>query len=195
MQEREENNAWEAMSDTELIRRYRLGDQTAFQQLAARYFLIIRKRAAHFYGMGLEADDLFQEGLLGLHEAACTYREESVASFRTYAGVCIRNRFVSVLRSVNAERNRINREHFSIEEAEYVPSPPDSEPENVLISREALESLEQYLRDNLSDTEASVLVLYREGKSYAEIAAALGMSKKACDNAIQRIRKKLRCRS
>ena len=29
------------MSDTELIRRYRLGDQTAFQQLAARYFLII----------------------------------------------------------------------------------------------------------------------------------------------------------
>lgn len=195
MLKRVENNPGDTLSDAELIKRFRAGDQTAFQLLAARYFLVIRNRAAAFYGRGMEAEDLFQEGLLGLHHAACSFREDGKASFGTYAGVCIRNRLVSVLRSVQTTKNRINREHCSIEEAQEVPSSPEFEPENAVISKEAFESLEQFLRDNLSATEAAVLALYREGKSYEQIAQELGMSKKSCDNAMQRIRKKLKGRT
>ena len=194
MLKREENNTGEAMSDAELVKRFRAGDQTAFQLLAGRYFLVIRNRAAAFYGRGMEAEDLFQEGLLGLHRAACTYREDGEASFGTYAGVCIRNRLVSVLRSAQAAKNRLDREHCSIEEAQEVPSSPESEPENAVISKEAFENLERFFRENLSPTEAAVLALYREGKTYEQIAQALGMTKKSCDNAMQRIRKKLRGR-
>lgn len=189
------NSSWESLSDQELVERYNAGIQEAFRQLAARYYLVVRKRAAEFQASGIEPDDLFQEGMLGLHNAACTYSSEKGASFGTYAGVCIRNRLISALRAHNAEKNRINNEHFPIDDAKLVPSSPECEPENALIGREALESLEKYLRENLSDAESDVLSLYMEGKSYEEIASILGISKKACDNAIQRVRKKLKSRS
>ena len=160
----------------------------------ARYFFIIRKNAADYYGIGPEADDLFQEGLLGLHNAVKGYDENNNASFKTYAGVCIKNKILSALRSYNAEKNKINKEHYSIDDAELVLSSPETEPENAVISNEALESLQVYLQSNLSKNESDVLELYIEGKTYDEIASELGISKKSCDNAMQRIRKKLRVR-
>ena len=54
------------LTDQELAALYRSGDQAAFQKLSARYFFIIRYKASEFYGSGMEPDDLFQEGLLGL---------------------------------------------------------------------------------------------------------------------------------
>lgn len=181
-------------SDAQLVMSYKNGDQTAFQQLAARYFFVIRKNASDYYGMGLEADDLFQEGLLGLDNAAKRYDEDNNASFKTYASVCIRNRILSALRACNTEKNKINKEHYSIDEAEFVCSSPETEPENAVISNEALESLQAYLQSSLSKNESDVLELYIEGKTYEEIASKLGINKKACDNAMQRVRKKLRIR-
>lgn len=195
MLEADKNLCWEALSDKELVERYNAGAQEAFRQLAARYYIIVRKRASEFQGLGIETDDLFQEGMLGLHNAVCTYNSHKGASFSTYAGVCIRNRLISALRACNAEKNRINKEHFPIEDAEYLPSSPESEPENLLISREALENLEEYLKENLSEAESRVLALYIEGRTYEEISGMLGISRKACDNAIQRVRKKLKHRS
>lgn len=193
--EDEKKGELEALNDQSLVGMYRSGDQGAFQQLAARYFFVVRNKAAEFYGRGVEPDDLFQEGLLGLHYAALTFDENGGASFSTYAGVCVRNRMISAVRSSGALKKRIDREHFPIEEAHQLHSDPLSEPENAVISREAFESLLSYLRENLSEKEMTVLSLYVEGKSYDEISGQLGISKKACDNSMQRIRKKLRIRA
>ena len=181
-------------SDAELVRRYRSGDETAFQQLVVRYFLVLKKKAASFVGPDAEADDLFQEALLGLHHAARSYEETGGASFRTYSDICIRNRLISYLRRQRSDKNQANTCRASMEEADSMPSAPESEPENALIHREALARLEQYLRTSLSDTESRVLALYIDGKSYDEIAGALEISRKSCHNAMQRIRKKLRAR-
>ena len=183
-----------ALNDRSLVSLYRSGDQGAFRQLAARYFFVIRHKAAEFYGRGVEPDDLFQEGLLGLHYAAISFDEKNGA-FSAYAGVCVRNRMISAIRSFGALKKRIDREHCSIEEVQSLVSDPLCEPENAVISREAMESLLSYLRDNLSDKELSVLSLYVDGKSYDEISCQLGISKKSCDNAMQRVRKKLRIRN
>jgi RNA polymerase sporulation-specific sigma factor len=43
----------------------------------------------------------------------------------------------------------------------------------------------------LSDLETEVLMLYMDGKSYQEIADALGRHVKSIDNALQRIKRKL----
>ena len=48
------------------------------------------------------------------------------------------------------------------------------------------------IRQLLSKMEIQVLTLYLKGDSYAQIAASLEKTPKAIDNALQRIRKKIR---
>ena len=179
-------------SDAALVSLYRSGEQKAFQQLAVRYFLSLKKRVAAFVCNEAESDDLFQESLLGLHDAVCSYDENGGASFRTYSDICIRNRLVSYIRRLRSAKNAPQSRRATIEEADSLPSSPESNPENAMIDVEELHSLEQYIRNNLSSAEATVLELYISGRTYDEISAALNISKKSCDNAMQRIRRKLR---
>ena len=60
-----------------------------------------------------------------------------------------------------------------------------------LQEQEELESLLARLRTRLTDREYRVLLLRLSDCSYAEIAARLGITVKAVDNAIQRIRRKM----
>ena len=184
----------QAPYDTELIRRYHAGDQTAFHQLASRFFLKIKKQAAAYSDDKAQTEDLVQEGLIGLHDAVCSFDENGTAAFGTYAGVCIRNRMLSAIRHDRAAKNRLNNDAFPIEEINGLPGAPESDPQNALIAQEELQSLERFLQEQLSDTETAVLEKYLRGKSYDTIARELSISRKACDNAMQRVRQKLRQR-
>lgn len=181
-------------SDVQLVRRFREGDQSAFYQLASRFFLLLKKKAAAYSRNAQDSDDLVQEGLIGLHKAALTFDESGTASFRTYADVCIRNRMISSLRQSSSASERLSGTAVSMEEAERLESPPESDPLNAVIVNEELQALEDYLREQLSPAESRVLDLYLSGLSYDEIAERLGITRKSCDNAMQRIRKKLRQR-
>ena len=62
----------------------------------------------------------------------------------------------------------------------------------LLIKKESLQSLKKTISKCLSEKEKQVLELYLAGESYANIADKLKMSQKSVDNALQRIRRKLR---
>ena len=192
MLEYEQLDDFKELSDIELIRLYKQGDQVAFHQLAVRYIFIIRNKSSDLYNMGIESEDLFQEGLLGLHNAVRSFDENGGASFRTYAGICIHNRLVSAVRTANTDKNKINNISVSLDDETDLRSLPLTEPENVVIIKEDFQGMVDYLKTNLSETELSVLSLYLEGNSYDEIAKTLEITKKACNNAMQRVRKKLR---
>lgn len=182
------------VSDAGLVRLCREGNEPAFRQLVGRFFLTLRKKAADSAGCPADVDDLVQEGLIALHYAVCTYDENGGASFATYANVCIRNRIVSAVRREKSLKNRLNGSASSIEQAGDVPALPECDPLNAVIFNEELRLLEAFLRKELSPVESEVLEAYLEGLSYDEIAVRLGITKKACDNAMQRVRRKLRQR-
>lgn len=87
------------LSDEALALRFQNGDDAAFSELAARYLKVIRIKACSFREIfSLEREDLYQEGLLGLLDAANSYKPSERTSFETYAGRCINNRIVSAVR-------------------------------------------------------------------------------------------------
>ena len=90
-------------TDAQLAQLVQAGETEAFAELASRYLPLIRWKAGRIEAGPLEAEDLWQEGLYGLLCAAYTYREG--ASFRTYAGVCIRNRILSACRTASGGKN------------------------------------------------------------------------------------------
>ena len=61
-----------------------------------------------------------------------------------------------------------------------------------MIDKENVLSLERKIEEELSTFENQVLDLYLTGMSYSQIARVLGRDEKSTDNALQRIKNKIR---
>ena len=68
----------------------------------------------------------------------------------------------------------------------------ESNPEKIVIDKENLETIEAMIEKELSSFEKQVLDLYVTGMSYAQIAKVLGRDEKATDNALQRLKAKMK---
>ena len=68
----------------------------------------------------------------------------------------------------------------------------DADPANIVTEMDESEHLENILLSGLSEFEKQVVNLRLQNNDYSQIASALNCSKKAVDNALQRIRKKMR---
>lgn len=172
------------LDDNKLVELARAGDSDAFVELTVRYMSVIKWNASRF--VEIEQEDLCQEGLLGLLSAVQSYRVEN-ASFRTYAKTCIMNRCISFARKTG--RN------LSVpldDEISELSSKEDTDPEKIFMNREYYRLLRETVFRILSKMERSVLFLYLNGYKYVEIAERISGTEKSVDNAMQRIRKKLK---
>ncbi len=177
-------------TDPELAGYVKGGVKHAFEEIARRYKGLIGYFASQYCAAGADRADFMQEGLLALHSACKTYDENKKASFRNYAGVCINNRFMSLIRSTNA-KSAIPRDSIvSFEDIE--PSDHNlGNPENLILEQESSRTLVSLILKTLSPLELSVLRGYLQGLSYTQIAQKHSISTKAVDNAMQRIRRKI----
>lgn len=187
------------LSDQQVAELVNEGNMDAFVELTARYMGLIRGKASAFRGVPIDAEDLYQEGLLGLLHAAHSYRSSGSASFKTYAGVCIYHQMVTACRSALSRKNLPLHNFVSFHDAEQndcwttsLMSDQIANPETLLIDRENLEGLRARINQSLSKMEQEVLFLYLNGCTYQEIAQKQVVTVKAVDNAIQRVRKKLK---
>lgn len=169
------------MSDSQLaaVCRNEPDNPECIDLLIKRYLPLIKSRAAKFSGDNVSVDDLASEGLLAFFKAVCAYDELRGNSFSAYASVCVSNRMISVVRSAD------NSPLF----AEYADEGEDlNTPETICMEKE----LYSEILSKLSKKERDIFRFYIDGTCYSEIASVLGISVKSVDNAVQRIRKKLR---
>ena len=68
----------------------------------------------------------------------------------------------------------------------------DADPETAYISKESRRNLEENIQEVLSPLEREVLDLYLADLNYVQIAEKLGRDPKSMDNALQRIKAKVR---
>lgn len=177
--------------DAELVALAQTGDDRAFALLVARCEPMLRAQVARFRLPHADAEDVAQEGLLGLLSAVRTFRPDGGASFRTYAAVCVRNRLLSALRRTAGQADE-SLDATEDDGVQPLHAPAVVDPESLVLERESAERLLSHLRDHLTPREYTVLLRYMDGYSYAEIAAELHMSAKAVDNALWRARRKVR---
>ncbi len=180
------------MSDAELVKLYSNGSDSAFTVLTDRYIGLIRSITSRYRVAGLEPEDLTQEGLMGLLCAVKSFKEDGGASFRTYASLCINRRLVSLLKRSESGRSKALNDYVSIDDEGCEAMSAGESPEDMYIGKESLSTLISAVTKLLSQKERQVFGLYLAGESYAEISRTLGMNAKAVDNAMQRIRRKLR---
>ena len=192
----QENPGWigfEGVSDEALCRLMQDGNVDAGDELARRSIILVRRRARALLAGGLEIDDLAQEGMLGLIDAMKAYRPDRGASFRTFAYRCVTNRMLNLIAASGRNPSQVSFDHIGNLEPlteEQIPNAKD--PQEIPIQQENTFDWIHRARNLLSKTEREALRLYLGGYTYQEMAASLQCTTKAVDNALQRVRRKLR---
>lgn len=191
-------NTLEDALDEQLAVQAKGGDSDALALLIQRYIPLVRLRAKTYCKGVLDEDDLFQEGMIALLKAIRNYRSDVPGSFKTFAFVCVNNKLISAVTAHMREKNTPMRGYLSLSEPEtatdsfLLVSPQENGPEQVLIRNEEAYALNRKIENLLSLFERQVLCLYLSSYSYDEMSRQLGSSTKAVDNALQRVRRKLR---
>lgn len=186
---------YEKCTDEELIARLRAGEEEISDYLMEKYKGFVRKKARAMYLIGGETDDLIQEGMIGLFKAIQSYHPDREASFRTFAGMCIDRQLYSAIQNSNRQKHMPLNSYISLseeKESEELEASWWENPENIIIDQESTEILEQEIHKVLSPMENKVLEYYLKGYGYIQIAELMGKTPKSIDNALQRMRGKIR---
>lgn len=200
----DEKKNYKEYSDEFLVEMARAGDERAEDFLLKKYKDFVRSKARAYFLVGGDSDDLIQEGMIGLYNAISHYDESKASSFMTYAAICINNKLLSAVSADNRKKNEPLNGYVSLysvitddagEEASLSDVLPDTDnvnPENIILNEEQEKLARKRLLGKLSKLEKEILSYYLEGMSYSEIAGIIGRPEKSVDNAIQRIRSKMK---
>ncbi|MBR6223646.1 MAG: sigma-70 family RNA polymerase sigma factor [Lachnospiraceae bacterium] len=190
---------YQLATDDELIACIRAGDDVAMGTLLKKYNPMVKREARTMFLVGGDTEDLIQEGMIGLFGAISDYDPKKGASFSTFARLCVERRIIKAIAASKSQKNIPLNNALSFDSTEdeegislyeKLESELISDPEELVIAREATSELITGIRAKLSKMENIVLDYYLDGLNYTEIAAIMGKQPKAIDNAIQRIRKK-----
>jgi len=191
------------VDDRYLIALAKQGDPTAYDRIVRRYYGFVRLKASSYFLTGGDADDLIQEGLVGLYKAVRDFRSDRESSFRNFAELCITRQIITAVKTATRNKHTPLNGYVSFSQTpasapdgeptldEVLPGPAVQDPATQVISSEELQSLVGCLSTSLSDLESRVLSLYLDGRPYEEIAGRLSCDPKTVDNALQRVKRKV----
>lgn len=182
-------------TDEELITRLRAGEREISDYLMEKYKDFVRRRANAMYLIGGEKDDLIQEGMIGLFKAVRDYQPDRESSFQTFAGICVDRQIYSAVQGSNRQKHLPLNSYVSLsaeDDENAIGEQWADNPESIVIDRENVRILEEEIKKMLSPLENEVLAYYLDGYTYTQIGEIMGKSPKSMDNALQRIRTKIR---
>ncbi len=181
----------------ELVLRAQQGDEQAAEQVMMLFRPLVQSLVGRFYMPDCDPEDVSQIAMIGLWRAVLCYDPGRKAGFAAFARVCIRRQILSELKRMQ----RLCLPMCSLSDGEgerqqwleQLPDPRQNLYEH-LSDLEAAQQRREFLETRLSPLESQVVALYQQQLSYREIAAQLGCSPKAVDNALTRIKRKARRR-
>lgn len=201
---------WNEQSDEVLLQCVQNSEERtevlqATDVLLTRHKDLVRHCARFFFLTGADQEDVVQEGMIGLYNAIMDYRADKFISFSSFAELCIRRQIISAVRSSNRQKHEFLNDSLSLDEIvvydeegegitlmDTLLNPDGKSPETLLSEKEELLGLKRRIIAKLSTLEKNVLRLYLQDNNYIQIAEYLDRSPKSVDNALQRIRSKIR---
>lgn len=187
---------YENSSDEELILEYQNGAYELEEILLNKYKNMILKKAHAMFLIGGEQEDLIQEGMIGLFKALRDYKNDKNTSFSTFANLCVERQMYKAIENAMRQKHKPLNSYISFsDEAEQMWNLEDrwqKDPEEIIIDQENAKRIRVDIKNHLSPLENQVLEDYLEGYDYVKIAERMGKPIKSIDNALQRIRTKVR---
>lgn len=180
----------------------RHGDSTAFEHLFRQHRPLLRSVAHRYFLPTGDANDLLQEATIGFIQAVRDFDPGQGMTFRGFVAMCATRQVLTAIKSATRQNQALLTSALSLDHpaaarpgghplAEVIPDVGPS-PEEILIHKEASAFIFSALPEVLGPYEQTVARLFLQGLSYNEIAAICGRSPKSVDNALSRIKRKMR---
>ena len=203
--DQEENSfpsCYKELTDEEIVQLCHNGDSMAEEFLLNKYKNFVRSKARSYFLIAADHEDIVQEGMIGLYKAIRDFKQEKLSSFRAFAELCITRQIITAIKTATRQKHIPLNSYVSLNKPLYdeesdrtlldiLMEGTTSNPEEMIINQENLGTIHQKINEVLSGLEQEVLTAYLDGKSYQEIAEALGRHVKSIDNALQRVKRKL----
>jgi RNA polymerase sporulation-specific sigma factor len=194
--------SYQALHDEEIVECARQGDSEALEYLINKYRHFVRAKARSYFLIGADREDIIQEGMIGLYKAIRDFRMDKLSSFRAFAELCITRQIITAIKTATRQKHIPLNSYVSLNKPIYdedsdrtlldiISGSKITDPEELVISREEFDDIEEKIGELLSSLEWKVLMSYLDGKSYQEIAEDLDRHVKSIDNALQRVKRKL----
>lgn len=188
--------------DEQMVEYAKEGDVSAQEYIINKYKNFVRAKARSYFLIGADREDIIQEGMIGLYKAIRDFRGDKLSSFRAFAELCITRQIITAIKTATRQKHIPLNSYISLNKPIYdedsdrtlldiISGTRITDPEELLISREEFNDIEEKMGEILSSLERKVLMAYLEGKSYQEIAVELRRHVKSIDNALQRVKRKL----
>ena len=172
------------MEDEDIVDAAKMGNPFALEYLISRYKGFVKSKARTYFLVGADRDDIIQEGMIGLYKAIRDYDRDKLASFRSFAEICITRQIITAIKSATRQKHIPLNSYVSLNRPMYeedsertlmdiIEGARISDPMEVFIGRESMYNIETRIGEVLSELEAEVLRHYIQGKSYSEIAAEM----------------------
>jgi RNA polymerase sporulation-specific sigma factor len=194
-------------SDYELIDLIRKNDEESLETLLKRYkpmvWSLVHKISQIKYTVGYDKEDLFQEGNIGLMEAIKSFREDRESPFGPFARVCVERQIRSYLRKTRTENYKLNSQAQSLDGPIYLEDEElslieivskeenDYNPIHVTMVNWAQDQI-PLIKETVHDVEWKIYHMHHLGYSYKEIAERYQIKEKDVDNALQKMKRKIR---
>ncbi len=194
---------FEQESDEALIDRLRDGENSIMDYIMDKYKNLVRSKAKSMYILGADTEDLIQEGMIGLFKAVRDYDCGRDASFYTFAELCISRQMYTAVQASQRKKHWPLNSYISLsgegkeqdnvsELVGILATGQNNDPESIFLDKERTEYLETQIEKELSAFEKQVLDLYLTGMTYSQVAKVLGRDEKSTDNALQRVKAKIK---
>lgn len=178
------------------------GDDLAQDHLIKKYKNFVRVKARTYFLVGADAEDIMQEGMIGLFKAIRDYDIEKNSNFKAFAELCIKRQIITAIKTATRQKHIPLNSYVSLNKPIYddesdrtlldiLTTKRSTNPETLFISKEEVASIKKEIGKHLSKLEWRVLTCYLAGDSYQEIAVEINRPVKSIDNALQRVKKKL----
>jgi RNA polymerase sporulation-specific sigma factor len=177
-----------AEREEELVAAARADSREAVEKLLARCEPMVRALAATYRIPGCETGDLRQIARLGVLEAIRDFDPGRGCSFLRFAGCCARRQLLTAAEAERQPRRRLLNEAVSLPPDDPIPGLFATEPR----PEPCVPPVLARARPHLTCLEYAVAAGWCEGRSYAEMARALGVPPKSVDNAWKRAKTKMR---
>lgn len=196
---------YNTMTDEQLITELRNGETGVTDYLLEKYKGHVKRKARTMYLWGGETEDLIQEGMIGLFKAVQDFSAEEGASFFSFAELCISRQIYSAVKAAQRKKHiplnsyvslytesDVGEEGNTLPLMEMIEAGTSSDPEELVLGTEYVNNFETELNERLSKLEKRVLCLHLMGMDYLSIADVMEKSPKTVDNALQRIKNKVK---
>ena len=195
----------EKINDYELLMLYREDDEQAKNLLFYKYKFIIdiliHKYRPALISLNIDYQEIFSECSVGFSDALKSYHDDKEAGLPTFITLCVERRLKGIIRKYNRDKYKEMSETYSLDFAyrdndgnlfDKISDDYEHDPLKNSIDAENYKDLVNAIKRGLTKREYDVFILMESNLNYLEIAEILKQTPKQIDNAMQRIKNKIR---